>query len=162
MKYNIYNPTQARRIIYDGFEGQKRIDVGPLETKYGVAVADHVAAAYGNGLDGRKDDLWFTPETAPPAPAKQEPVAAAPPAAPEPPAAPLGPPPTTMPQDYKRYMAPLVDEPSPKDPEQDLIEAAILDEALDDEKPEPEKPKAKPKKKPPKKKAKKKHDADAA
>ena len=51
-KYDITNPTSARRVIYDGTADQRRVVVEPGETKLGVLLAEDIAANYGDGLDG--------------------------------------------------------------------------------------------------------------
>jgi hypothetical protein len=68
-RFNIFNPTLARRIIYDGSPEQRRIEIPPGETRHNVAVEPHIAAGFGDGADGNKSDLWFIPvggQTSPP------------------------------------------------------------------------------------------------
>jgi hypothetical protein len=55
-KYEVTNPTLARRVIYDGLT-QRRIVVEPGETKSGVELDESVAAKFGDGLDGDRRDL---------------------------------------------------------------------------------------------------------
>ena len=54
--YHIYNPTQARRVIYDGSENQKEIVIDPGEVKRDVSLADHIAVFHTQ----RRDDLVLT------------------------------------------------------------------------------------------------------
>ena len=129
--YNIHNPTMARRVIYDGSPEQIRITINSGETRYAVDVQPHIAAGFSDGRDGRKDDLWLMP-TNPPPPLPPQPVAVPEPAAPVEAAkpAPEGLPsaPPQMPSDYKRYQAPLIEDP---------IEKAIADEAEEELAPPP-------------------------
>ena len=55
-KYEVTNPTLARRVIYDGLT-QRRIVVEPGETKSSVELSEDVAAKFGDGLDGDRRDL---------------------------------------------------------------------------------------------------------
>jgi hypothetical protein len=55
-KYEVTNPTLARRVIYDGLTN-RRIVVEPGETKSGVELSGDVAAKFGDGLDGDRRDL---------------------------------------------------------------------------------------------------------
>ena len=125
--YNIHNPTMARRVIYDGSVAQIKISVDPGQTKYAVDIQPHIAAGFSDGRDGRKDDLWLMP-TNPPPPLPPPQQAAAPAPEPEPVQAPPPPPMPDeglppvpqMPAGYKRYQAPVIEDP---------IEKAIADEA---------------------------------
>jgi hypothetical protein len=121
MLYNIHNPTAARRIIYDGSSAQRKIEIPAGEWKHNVAVEPHIAAGFGDGRNGDKSDLWLIPVDAapnpPPPPAEvtivlpeETPVSVvALPATPQP--------------DYKRYQAPLIEDP---------IEKAIEAEAAEE------------------------------
>ena len=64
-KYEVTNPTLARRVIYDGLT-QRRIVVEPGETKSSVELSEDVAAKFGDGLDGDRRDLLVSilPEVA--------------------------------------------------------------------------------------------------
>ena len=149
--YNIHNPTMARRVIYDGSTAQTKISIDPGQTKYAVDIQPHIAAGFSDGRDGRKDDLWLMPIDPPP-PLPQPQQAAPIPQPVEPVVQPVQqampeeglPSVPQMPAGYKRYQAPLIEDP---------IEKAIADEAEDEaedepqQKPEP-KPKPKPKAKP--------------
>jgi hypothetical protein len=111
MLYNIHNPTAARRIIYDGSPAQRKIEIGPGDTKHNVAVEPHIAAGFTDGSTGDKSDLWLTPVNAAPTPPPlpvQEPVQEAAPPPPEPEPAPQ---PFVPQSSYKRYQAPLIDDP---------------------------------------------------
>jgi hypothetical protein len=65
MKYDIHNPTQARRVIYDGIKGSmKQITIEAGETKLGCEVHEDIAKEMAERTknDGeRKTDLLFRP-----------------------------------------------------------------------------------------------------
>lgn len=44
MKYDIYNPTTARRIIHNGMEESRQIEILPRSSVTGVELADIVAS----------------------------------------------------------------------------------------------------------------------
>jgi hypothetical protein len=44
MKYDIYNPTTARRIIHNGLEESRQIEILPRSSVTGVELADIVAS----------------------------------------------------------------------------------------------------------------------
>lgn len=62
-KYDIHNPTQARRVIYDGIKGSmKQVTIEAGETKMGVEVHEDIAAEMAERTknDGEvKTDLLF-------------------------------------------------------------------------------------------------------
>ncbi len=85
MRYDIFNPTTAPRVIYDGIDGQQRkITVLPNETKREVELADHIASGFHYAPTEDIGDLVLTPLDEP-----QEPPA-----------------PKALPADYTRYEAP--------------------------------------------------------
>lgn len=43
MKYSIYNPSSARRVIHSGVAGSKPIEILPRRTVDGVELAEHIA-----------------------------------------------------------------------------------------------------------------------
>ena len=55
MRYEIFNPTKARRVFYDGFANQNRIEIAPGDRRT-VEIADHIATA----LMQTPDDLIVT------------------------------------------------------------------------------------------------------
>ena len=56
--YDIYNPTRAPRVLYDGIEGSQRsYRIGPGDRLQKVPLADHIV----KDLVERKDDLRLTP-----------------------------------------------------------------------------------------------------
>ena len=119
MLYNIHNPTAARRIIYDGSSAQRKIEIPAGEWKHNVAVEPHIAAGFTDGSTGDKSDLWLTPVNAAPTP-PPVPTLSAPepmpepmpePTQPPPEPEPAPPPPVTPQPGYKRYQAPLIDDP---------------------------------------------------
>lgn len=74
-KWDITNPTQARRIIFDGTPEQKKIEIMPGQTKLGVELTDDVAENFGDGSDRATDDIFMVPhvERATPAAKPAEP-----------------------------------------------------------------------------------------
>jgi len=126
-RFNIHNPTPARRIFYDGSPEQRKIEIPPGETRHDVAVEPHIAAGFGDGSNGDKSDLWFIPvggPTSPPPPASEDEAEQAgkeysgyklpepqhgPEQMPEPE------PPQPMQPGYKRYQAPLLEDPIEKE-----------------------------------------------
>jgi hypothetical protein len=66
-KYDIHNPTQARRVIYDGIKGSmKQITIEAGETKLNVEVSEVIEKEMAERTknDGeRKSDLLFRPAT---------------------------------------------------------------------------------------------------
>ncbi len=88
MRYDIFNPTTAPRVIYDGIDGQQRkITVLPNETKREVELADHIASGFHYAPTEDTGDLVLTPLDQP-----------QPPPAPRP-----------LPPEYTRYQAPRID-----------------------------------------------------
>ncbi len=87
MRYDIFNPTTAPRVIYDGIDGQQRkITVLPNETKREVELADHIAAGfYYAPAPADYADLVLTPLDQPQAPV------------------------VPLPPDYTRYQAPPIE-----------------------------------------------------
>lgn len=57
-KYDITNPTLARRVIFDGLANQRKIVVEPGETKVGVELSEDVASKFGDGSDGNRWNLF--------------------------------------------------------------------------------------------------------
>lgn len=62
---NLYNPTRARRVIYDGIEGSdKQITIAPGETKRGVTISRTIAEELRDRNRAKKDsDLQVRPQT---------------------------------------------------------------------------------------------------
>ena len=62
MRFNITNPTKARRVIYDGIAGQQnKIQIAPGETKYNVELADHISSKFEYTPTASTRDLVLTP-----------------------------------------------------------------------------------------------------
>lgn len=61
---NLYNPTKARRVIYDGIEGGKMITIESKETKRGVTISRAIAEELRDRNRAKKDsDLQVRPQT---------------------------------------------------------------------------------------------------
>jgi hypothetical protein len=87
MRYDIFNPTKAGRVIYDGIVGkQRKITVLPGETKLDVELADHIAAGFNYAPCDDESDLVLSP------------LGSAVNEGPQP-----------LPADYKRYEAPPIE-----------------------------------------------------
>lgn len=44
MKYDLYNPSTARRIIHDGTEGSRPVEILPRSSVTGIELADNIAS----------------------------------------------------------------------------------------------------------------------
>jgi hypothetical protein len=95
MRFNITNPTKARRVIYDGIAGQQnKIQIAPGETKYNVELADHISSKFEYTPTASTRDLVLTPLDSEPR-------------WPEPPQRVIYP--GELPEGYQRYQAPPIE-----------------------------------------------------
>lgn len=65
MRYTIFNPTPAVRVIHDGIEGsQRQTAIGPGQTRTGIELSDAVARELARRTRENKDaDLQLTQES---------------------------------------------------------------------------------------------------
>lgn len=52
MTYDIYNPTPSRRVIYDGIENKKAIEIMPGQIVKNIELADHVVEKLRGKVNG--------------------------------------------------------------------------------------------------------------